>query len=399
MPRPKLLHVIETLGRGGAETELVYLLPALQERGFNCEVAAVLAPFTLASELENAGVKVHCLNIGWQWNIHRAVAALASLGRSGSYDVLHGHNFLGGMCVGLTKPLLPRSKRVVNFHNLGYDSYPASNWKRKLLKVVNGFVMRNCMDAYVAVSKPVAAHFELHLGLQSVAVIPNAFPCESMQAATQERATIRARYGISREDFLCVMPGRFVPEKGHRYLLEAHVLLPKSGLPVKTLLFGDGWLAEEVKREIEVRGLGADVQVHRAVPRGELMEVLSAADLMVMSSTHEGFSLASAEAMLLGVPVVATAVGGVPELIEDGVSGMLVPARDVEALAATIRMLRADPGLRRRLGEQGRERIRKNFGVEAVVPRWEKFYSRVLREKQSVFEADRDQIAGENVGR
>src|SRR6476646_7987352 len=120
MARPKLLHVIETLGRGGAETELVYLLPALEAGGFHCEVAALLPPFDLATELEEKGVHVHRLDIGWQWNIPDGVAAVASIAHRGGYDIVHAHSFLAGICVGLTKPLFPRVKRVVTFHNLGY---------------------------------------------------------------------------------------------------------------------------------------------------------------------------------------------------------------------------------------------------------------------------------------
>jgi len=379
MPRRKLLHVIETLGRGGAETELVYLLPALQQKGLQCEVAAILPPFDLAPELEDAGVAVHRLNIGWHWNIPRVVAALTSLIRRGGYDIVHAHSFLAGISVGLTKPFLPRVKRVVTFHNLGYDSYPASNWKRKLLKSANGIVMRNCFDQYIAVSAPVAEHYARHLRLLgTMTMIPNAFPTQTSRASGQEAASIRARYGISTADFLCVVPGRFVLEKGHRYLIEAHALLREWGLPVKTLLFVRGPLEQTLARQVEEQGLQSEVRILGPVPRHELMEILASAQLLALPSTHEGFPLAPAEAMLLGIPVVATSVGGIPELIEDGESGLLVPPRDPGALAAAVRKLYSGVELRKRIGEQGRKRVEDKFSLQAIVPAWEQFYEGVL---------------------
>jgi len=373
MYRPKLLHIIDTLGRGGAEALLVDLLPALQARGFYCEVAALRPPYDLGPTLEHAGVTVHRLNIGSQWNMHRAVGRLTSLARQEQFEVLHAHLFPATYYCAFTKALLPAPRRVVTFHSIDYDLFPTKNFKRKGLKLANTILMRHCIDAHVAVSEAVAEHYRRHLSLKSITVIQNAVNANVTRPKIG-RQSIRAQYGFSCDEFLIVMPCRFTLEKGHRYLLDAIELLRARGVRTKILLLGFGPLEAYLVNEIQKRSLADDVKIHPYVPRNKLMEIIQAADLFVMPSTHEGFPMAATEAMLLGCPVLATSVGGLPELIENGVSGILVNPRDSEALAIGLGRLFSDMELRARLGENGRERVLKKFATDAIVPRWERFY-------------------------
>lgn len=379
MYRPKLLHIIDTLGRGGAETVLVDLLPALQACGFHCEVAVLRPPYDIGPELEHAGVIVHRLEIGSPWNVHRALGRITSLARRGNFEILHAHLFPATLYCALTKPLLPAPRRVVSFHNLDYDLYPANNLKRKGLKLANAILMRHCIDAHIAVSEPVAEHYRKHLSLKSITVIQNALGANVTRSKI-DRQSMRAQYGFSCDEFLIVMPCRFVLQKGHRYLLDAIELLRARGIYTKVLLLGRGPIEAELLNEIHVRGLENDIKVHPSLPRSKLMQIVQAADLFVMPSTHEGFPLAAAEAMLLARPVLATAVGGLPELIANGVSGILVNPRDPEALANGIGRLFSDPELRIQLGENGRDRVLKKFTTDAIVPRWERFYQDIWAE-------------------
>jgi len=134
-----------------------------------------------------------------------------------------------------------------------------------------------------------------------------------------------------------------------------------------------------VLEAVRASSLGArlsppQVEVLAAMPHEELLSIVAAADVLVLASTHEGFPLVPVEAALLRVPVLATRVGGLPELIEDGTSGLLVEPGDPTALADGLARLAADPGLRRRLGEAGRQAASR-FSPEAQVPRWIEFYS------------------------
>src|SRR6266403_135817 len=379
MYRPKLLHIIDTLGRGGAETVLVHLLPALQACGFHCEVAALRPPYDVGPELEHAGVIVHRLEIGSPWNMHQALGRLTSLARRGNFEILHAHLFPATLYCALTKALLPAPRRVVSFHNLDYGLHPANSLKWKGLKLVNAILMRHCIDAHVAVSEGVADHYREHFDLKSITVTHNVASANTT-CSNIDRQSIRASYGFSCDEFLMVMPCRFVLQKGHRYLLDAIELLRTRNIYTKVLLLGRGPIEANLLTEIHARGLANDIKLHPSLPRSKLMQIVQAADLFVMPSTHEGFPLAAAEAMLLARPVLATTVGGLPELIENDMSGLLVNPRDPEALANGIGRLFSNPELRMRLGENGRDRVLKKFTSDAIVPRWEKFYQDIWAE-------------------
>ncbi len=378
----RILVMIESLGRGGAERALVYLLPRLQARGFCFEVAALWPPYDLAPELETAGIPVHRLDIRFKWNLLAACWKIAFLCRVSRFDILHSHLFFAAFYSALTWPFSPRTVRLVTLHNLGYDVSPAFDLSRKLLKVVDGLFMRTCIDAHIAVSARVAQHYLLNLGLREITVIPNALPVSFSLPSKVDRAKVFARYNLPGGQFLVLMVGRFAKEKGHRYLLEAVEMLRRRNLHLAVLIIGDGPLAEEIANEIRSRKLDDRVKIHPAIPHTELLDVMEAADVLVLPSTHEGFPLAPAEAMLMGKPVLATAVGGLPELIEDGISGLLVPPANPEALCAGIAKLMSAPALRKKLGKAGRLRVTKSFSCEELVPVWQQFYENLFRKRR-----------------
>ncbi len=159
--------------------------------------------------------------------------------------------------------------------------------------------------------------------------MPNGFPVHALRPDSEPRASsLRGEFGLSADDFVLLFAGRYVHEKGHRFFLESLDLLRREGKRPKALIVGDGPLAVEVADEIARRGLEGQVMTRPSMPHAKLMDLLRESDLLVMASTHEGFPLSPAEAMALGKPVLATQVGGLPDLIEDGVSGVLVPPQD-----------------------------------------------------------------------
>jgi len=374
------LHVIESLGRGGAEQALVNLLPTLARRGHRCEVAALWGPYPLAEPLERAGIVVHRLDLVHRWSLWQGVPRLAAVCRRGRYDVVHAHLFFSGLYTSLIRPVAPRFRLVVTFHNLGYDSYPATTAWRKVRRQLDGWLMRHAVDGWTAVSEATARHHERHLKLSGVTVIPVAVDLGALRPVlTADGAPNRlAAYGVGWEEFALLVPGRFVLEKGHRFLLRALELLREQNLKPKVLCFGDGPLRSDVEAERAKRGLEDQVVLHRSLPNAELLALVRSAHAVVMPSTNEGLPISALEAMALERPLVATRVGGLQTLIEDDVSGLLVPPADPEALAAGIARLMADPALRERLGRAARQRIETEFSTEAVAARWEAYYETLL---------------------
>lgn len=361
----RVLHVIESLARAGAEQALVNVVPELRAQGIDVHVAALWKPYALAPDIERGGATVHRLDVRHRWNLPQAVGRVVALARRLHCDVLHAHSFFSGLYVALSRVGYPDCRRFVTFHNLGYDAYPAVTPWLKARKRLDSYLMNHAIDRRLAVSDAVADHYRKHLNLDQVTVIHNAIAVEAAAGgpATEE---IRARHGVGANDSLLLLCGRFVKEKGHRYLLDAlNLLLPRYPR-VKALMVGDGPLKADVERLIVEKRLEGVVRTHPALAHADLVRVMAASDIIVVPSTHEGFPLAPAEAMMLGKPVVASSVGGLPSLIADGDSGFLVAPGDVSQLTEAIARFLEAPDLRARIGENGRRYVRSQLSPPVV---------------------------------
>ncbi len=370
-PRVRVLFVIESLGRAGAEQALLGLTVALREQGVDSEVVALWPPYILAEAFEAQGIRVHRLDVGHRWN---AAAVLWKLGRlQRDFDVVHAHLFFADLYVGLARGWARSTPRFVTFHNLAYQARPATTLFHRARKVLDGAAHRRLFDGLFAVSHAVAAHFKEELGLgQDVGVVPN-----PVHVASSTRSS-RARFGWSEADFVLCFPGRFVAEKGHGDLLEGFRALRARGVPAKLLLVGGGPLLEDFREEVRREGLGAWVAFTGTVPHPEVLGLLRAADAFVSTSTSEAFGLAAAEAMALGLPVVVTDVGGHPELVSHDRTGLLVPPRDPAALADALERLHREPPLRRLLGEAASAHIEATLSPAAIASRWAAIYRAAL---------------------
>jgi len=163
--------------------------------------------------------------------------------------------------------------------------------------------------------------------------------------------------------------GRLVGFKGHSTLIEACRLLYLEGLPIRCKIIGSGPLHTVLKRRIQQAGLTGVVELAGSLPIGEVYAAMQAADVFVLlteinvSGYRDGFPTVILEAMTMGLPVVSTWVSGIPEAVEDQVTGILVPERDAAAASAAIRRLLEDPALRQRLGSAGRQRVSRLFSL------------------------------------
>jgi glycosyltransferase involved in cell wall biosynthesis len=164
-----------------------------------------------------------------------------------------------------------------------------------------------------------------------------------------------------------ICPARFVPVKAHGDLLEAAARLAARGIAYELWLAGDGPERAAIERRIGERGLSDRVRLLGTVPHAALLGMYrdGRADCVVLSSHYEGLSVALVEAMAHGVPVIATGVGGVPELLEDG-AGLLVPPSDADALTEALERVIGSSTLRAELAHAGRRRVEAAFEVHAI---------------------------------
>jgi glycosyltransferase involved in cell wall biosynthesis len=172
----------------------------------------------------------------------------------------------------------------------------------------------------------------------------------------------------------------FADHKGHRYLIEAAARVAAAVPDVRFLLVGDGELRPQIERQI--KELKIEKQVILTGFRNDIPRLLAAMDIVVLSSHLEGLGTSLLDAMAMARPVVATRVGGIPEMVEDGVTGRLVPPRDPAVLARALIELIRRPDEREKMGAAGRARMLEKFSAEAMVTATEALYLKILSEKQ-----------------
>jgi glycosyltransferase involved in cell wall biosynthesis len=375
----RILHVIETLGAGGAERVLINLLPLLQERGHTCEVACLYPIYTLEPDLLKAGIHVHHLysRVERRWDILSNARRIMLLHEQRRYDVIHAHLLFADLYVGLSRLFGPRPRRTVTFHSTNFNYFQGSVTAR-MARYLFPLVLRQGFDSVTAVSQSVASHLREHVPGVDPFVIPNPLPSRIAPNPDLDRAAILGRFGVSPSEFTIVVAARLIPDKAHVNLFSALEILRERGLSPRVLLAGAGPLESSLRASVREKKLTEQVVFCGLLEHDELLEVVEACDMFALASVREGFGLAPAEAMLLERPIVATSAGGLVEVIEDGCSGLLVPPGDVPALADGMERLIRDADLRRRLALAGRERILANFSAEEVARRWEEHYRTLI---------------------
>jgi glycosyltransferase involved in cell wall biosynthesis len=239
-------------------------------------------------------------------------------------------------------------------------------------------LLRGLTDAAIAVSHSTRDFLvnERSVPAERVRVIWNGAPLEEFAPVPRERA-LAVRRGLSLPDDALVVGtvGRLSAQKGHRFLLDAAATLLPRRPEARVLIAGDGDLLDDLRRQ--AARLGLSDRVVFAGHRTDVADVLGALDVFCISSLYEGTPLALFEAMAAGKPVVSTSVDGCREVLEDGVSGLLVPPGDAAALAAALDRAAADPGLRAALGGRALEASRR-YDVGACVDAMQALYDELL---------------------
>lgn len=384
----RILTVMERLGAGGTEHQLGYVLPELVRRGHQLDVVDLFGASQsqvgardLERTLVQAGIGVFHLGLHHRLAAPEGAAKLARLIRRRGYDVVHAKLFYPEVYTALSAPLSPEPARVVSFHNLAYE-YPM-RWKRARARAQSSLLKGTC-QAYAAVSRAAADSYGRHLALDSIQVIANAVPAQRLDPSLSvDRAAVLAPYGIDASETVILLPGRQVFEKGHRFLIEALVRLRERGLRPRAIFIGNGPMSADTRTRVLQADL-ADQIAFKAeeVSHFELLNLIRVADLAVLPSVFEGFPNAGAECMALEAPLVASAVGGLLDLVEDGQSGVLFPVGDVAALARVLEELLEAPERRGRLAVAARQRVLTHFSVDRIATKWEAFYARAVALKQ-----------------
>jgi glycosyltransferase involved in cell wall biosynthesis len=369
MSRPlSIAHLIKGLGRGGAEG----LLPQVVRyggAGFSYRAGYFLPhKDALAGELASAGAPVRCFGGRSAAGLLVRVPRVATWLRDERVDLLHCHLPLAGV-VGRLAARLARVPVVYSEHNVIERYHPltrrahAATWRLQA--------------AVVAVSEEVAASVRRTMGeAVPVRVVRNGIDVERMAATAEEVASARAELGVAGSAPLVGTVAVLREQKRLDLWLAAARTVADALPAARFAIVGDGPLRGEL--EAEAARLGIAGRVTFTGLRPDVRAYHHAFDLFLASSQFEGLPLALLEAMAAGRPVVATRVGGVPEAVDDGVEGLLVPPGDPAALAAAALSLLADPARARALAAAARRRVAADFGVARMARELELLYAEVL---------------------
>lgn len=350
---------------GGQERVALDLGAAQVKRGH--AVAAVsLAPLphgVLAEEFAARGISIHSAPKGAGFDLG-LIVRLARLLREQRIDVVHTHN-PQPLAYGASAARLARAAIVHTKHGINPD-----RGRRLWLRRAGGHLV----DAYVAVSEATAevARRNRECLPGRLHVIPNGVDLEAYQPDAAARAAVRAELDIPGDAWVFGTVGRVSVEKDHALLVRAAG--PLLGPRVRLVIAGDG---------AELANVRAVAEAHRpwvvlTGVRHDIPRVVASFDAFALSSRMEGLPLALLEAMACGLPVVATDVGGVGEVLDHGTAGMLVPPRDEGALRRALEELARDPAAASALGDRARRRARA-YDAAGVVDRYMELYTTLLK--------------------
>ena len=348
----RVLLAIKCLGYGGAERLLVDMVAAANRQRFEYEVAYVLRhQDALVPAIVTGGTPVHALDAANNADL-RWLAAFRHVLVNGHYDVVHFHLPYAAALGQLVVNSLPRAARpgiVYTEHSL---------WDRA--RFVNRALLRLSMargEQLVTVSK--ASYDALPAALQRRATTVvhgvDLSRSDSLIARREElRDRVRSELGVGHDELLFMTVANLRPEKGYDVLLTAARAIADSGLPIRIAAVGRGPLDDALHARHVDLALGDRFQF--LGQRDDVLQLLAGADAFVLASTQEGLPVSLMEATSVGMPIVASSIGGVPQILEDEVDALLVPPGDPSRLVEAMKRLASDPQLRELLGRRAKQR-------------------------------------------
>jgi glycosyltransferase involved in cell wall biosynthesis len=369
----KIVHLITTLGVGGAEKHLLWLGAGQRAAGHDVSVLYLKGEGELAGEFEAAGMPVRKMAFEGLGDLRSALSGIARQLKAERPDVLHTHLLKAdalGALVGHKSgvPVVVSSKH---------------NDERALLRrgvgLIHGWLSRR-VDRVIALSDHVARFVARHGHVRHAAItrIYYGVDAEAL-AASRSRGEVRAELGLDESTRVLVCVGRLAPQKDHPTLLRALALLPPD---VELLVvggdpFGDG----RERLQALAQELGVTDRAHFLGIRHDVPDLLGASDLFVLPSLWEGLGLVFLEAMAVRLPIVASNVSAIPEVVQDGVSGWLVVPGNPQALADAVKEACAHDADRLARGLAGHMRLLERFALPRMIQETLELYESALSAK------------------
>lgn len=354
----KIIHIITSLNFGGAERMLLDLARGFSSEFFEIKVVTVVRGGSLEEDFKETGIEVRVfekrgkVGLGVIWKLWRFL-------RHEKPDIVHTHLF-GGDTWGRIAAILARVPVIISTeHNTNFDE----GWvKRKLKKFLSLFTKK-----IVAVSEAVKNYSVSRdkIKEKKIAIIANGINLDKFSGIPEKEFGDPPVIGVV---------GRLEEQKGHKYLFEALNLI--KIIPWKLWVVGDGSKKNELER------LAKDLNLRERIiflgARKNIPEILSGIDIFAFPSLWEGLGLAALEAAAAGKPIVASRVGGIPEIISDGETGILVEPKNVKSLADGLERVLLGKIDAKEMGARAKKMVQEKFGAEKMAEAYDKLYKELL---------------------
>ena len=372
--KPRVMLFTDSFIHGGTERQFVQALRLLDREKYDVRVGCLKRRGPFLAEVEAMGLPVHEFPITSlkRWSTVVWFDRLMKFFKAERIDIVHAFDFYTNLFAGISAYLADVPVLIASRRDLLVLRPFGPQWALRFACALATTVVANSHAATRGLFRST---------LNKIAIVPNCIHLSEF-VAQKTAEDLRQEIGAGKGTQLVGVLAALRPEKDLGTFLRAAAEVHRKAREVRFVLIGEG--SERLKLEALARELGIAERVLFLGDRRDVPDLLHALDVFVLSSTTESFPNAVLEAMAARKPVVATRVGGTPELVEDGVSGYLVPVGDSAAMGQRIAELLHDPAKRRAMGEAGRARAEREFTPARMRQKLEELYDRLLREKKPV---------------
>ncbi|MCF8108716.1 MAG: glycosyltransferase [Desulfohalobiaceae bacterium] len=372
----KILHLINDLGYGGAQKVLLELAKSVDRNRFQFSVGLWGSGWgsELIPKFRDLGLEVVDFQARTKFD-PRALWALYRYLRRESIDILHTHLMLMHVMGRMAGKLAGVPRIVSTHHNLAQSNHPLSRTLERLTRPLSKATV------FVSLAVQTSYGFPDQQGVASEpsrhTVIYNPVSMRKLQqdAARTDLQAVKAQLGL-RQSFVFSCIGRLHASKGQAWLLEAVDRLRRNHSEFQVLVAGDGPLRTCL--EEKTTGQGLEDHIKFLGFRDDVAALLAASDCFVIPPVFEGFGLAQAEAMALGLPVISTNLPAIAEVVQHGETGLLVPPEDADALAEAMDWLMDHPQEAERMGRKAQKRVEALFSSQVIARQYATFYQDLL---------------------
>ena len=368
-----ILHLVDSSGVYGAEKVILTLLDQLRESEFRGILGCIREKKTeeveIAEKARERGIPIHYFTMRRGLNPF-GIYEIVKFIKHNRISLVHSHGYKANIFFGIL-PLrsFPIISTVHGWLKFGHDR------KEKVYEFLDSKALKR-LDFVVAVSEAVKEDLiKRGISKKKIVTIYNGITTNYFHGKC-DGLEIRRSYLLEQDDFVIGTAGRLSEEKGHAYLIQAIPDLVKEIKNIKLIIAGDGPLKKDLEYLIEKLRVSSHVRLIGYEKNIE--SFFSAIDLFILPSLTEGLPISLLEAMASGRAVIGTRVGGIKEVIQNSVNGILIPPMNVEEISESIKFLYHDRETRRRLGFEGKRHVDSKFSSKAMVEGYDKLYREIL---------------------